>query len=66
MDGSHYQIVAGALAGDRPVDERALTSVAILAERIEHLKGQSPLFAGIEFSPDVKKMKQRCEPMTIA
>ena len=66
MDGSHYQIVAGTLAEGRPVDEQTFASVAILAERLEFLKGQSTLFAGVEFSPHVKKLKQRSEPMSVA
>ncbi len=66
MERSHCQIVAGALTADRPVDEQTFASVAVLAERLGYLKGQSTLFAGVEFSPFVDKLRQRSEPVSVA
>jgi hypothetical protein len=66
MDGSHCQIVANTLAGDRPVDEHTFASVAVLTERLERLKGQGEFFAGVEFSPHVQQLKQHSEPLSVA
>jgi hypothetical protein len=63
MDGSYYQIVARTLKGDRPVDEQTQTSVAVLAERLERLKGQGGLFANIEFSPHVQQLREHSESL---
>jgi len=65
MEGSHCQIVAGTLAADRPVDEQTFASVAVLAERLDFLKARGPLFAGIEFSPHVDRLRQRSEPVSV-
>jgi len=66
MDGSHCQIVANTLAGDRPVDEHTFASVAVLTERLDRLKSQGGFFSGVEFSPHVEKLKQHSEPLSIA
>jgi len=65
MDGSYYQIVARTLVGERPVDERTHASVAVLAERLERLKGQGGPFAGVEFSPHFQALRQRSEPVSV-
>jgi len=65
MDGSYCQIVARTLAGERPVDERTHASVAVLAERLERLKGQGGLFAGVEFSPHFRALRQHSEPVSV-
>ncbi|HSV98575.1 MAG TPA: hypothetical protein VLI39_00275 [Sedimentisphaerales bacterium] len=57
----HCQIVGQSLAGERPVDEQTNVSMAILADRLERLKQNSPLFAGVMFSPYVQKMQRRAE-----
>jgi hypothetical protein len=49
------------LAGERAVDEQTQAAMAILAERLERLKASSSLYAGISFSPDVKKLQRQAE-----
>jgi hypothetical protein len=62
---NHYRIVRESLTGDRPVDEQTCASVAILAERLERLQQSSSLFAGIKFSPDVKKLRRQAESLVM-
>jgi len=66
MDGCYCQVVARTLAGERPVDEHTHASVAILGERLEHLKEHGGLFAGIEFSPHVQRLQQHSEPISVS
>jgi hypothetical protein len=56
----HCQVVGASLAGTRPVDERTYASVAVLSERLERLR-QSPLFAGVTFSPQMETLRQQAE-----
>jgi hypothetical protein len=65
MDGRYYQIVARTLAGERSVDEQTHASVAVLAERLERLKSHGGLFTGIEFSPDLQRMRERSESISV-
>ena len=65
MDASHYQLLAATLAGRRPVDEQTHASLAILTERLECVKSHGGLFAGVEFSPQMKSLRQRCEPLPV-
>ena len=65
MDGSYCQVLARTLAGERPVDEQTYASAAILGERLERLRAHGGLFAGVEFSPHVQRLRQRSEPMSI-
>ncbi|MFB0553980.1 MAG: hypothetical protein ACETWQ_11790 [Phycisphaerae bacterium] len=58
-DSNHCRIVAGSLVGEREVDERTFASLAILGERLERLKEIDETYSGIEFSPDVQKLKRR-------
>jgi hypothetical protein len=53
---NHSQIVQECLAGVREADEQTLTSVAILAERLERLKRFSSSFSEVSFSAAVKKL----------
>jgi hypothetical protein len=48
-DSKHYQIVEKSLAGDREVNEQTFTSLAILSERLEHLKKVDKIFDGVTF-----------------
>ena len=65
MDGSYCKVVARTLAGERPVDEQTHASVAILGERLERLRAHGGLFAGVEFSPHVQRLRQRSEPVSV-
>ena len=52
----HFEVVNDSLRGARPVDETVLSSVAVLAERLERLKRTSSLFADVTFSPEVDEL----------
>lgn len=65
MDGSYYQIIARTLSGERPLDEQTDASLAILAERMERLRRHGGLFAEIEFSPHVQRLRHRSEPVSV-
>lgn len=65
MDG-HFRILGRSLSGERPVDEQTYASVAVLSERLEHLKKHRDLFAGIEFSPDVEALRRHAPAMTVS
>ena len=65
MDGSHYQIIAATLSGHRPVDEHTQTALAVLTERLEDTKSHGGLYAGVEFSGHVNRLRQHCEPLPV-
>ncbi len=56
----HCQVVGASLSGKRPVDDETFASVAVLSDRLERLR-QSPLFAGVTFSPQVEQLRQHAE-----
>ncbi len=39
-----------------PMDGDVVSSVAVLAEKLQYLKSQSPMFEAVCFSPDVEAM----------
>ncbi|MGB2809581.1 MAG: hypothetical protein WBC22_17700 [Sedimentisphaerales bacterium] len=59
MDLNHCQIVGKSLAGEREVDEKTFTSLAILSERLQHLKDVDKIFSSVTFSPEVRELKAR-------
>ena len=65
MDG-HFRILGRSLSGERPVDEQTYACVAVLSERLEHLKAHGSSFAGIEFSPDVEGLRRHAPAMTVS
>jgi hypothetical protein len=66
IDSDHYHVVAESLAGNREVDEHTFDSVAVLAERLERVRGLDEVFAGIEFSPDVEQLQSRARSAGVA
>ncbi len=62
---SYYEIIAAALSGRRPLDEHTHTSLAVLTERLEDVKGHGGLFAGVELSDHMQRLRQRCEPLPV-
>ncbi len=52
--------VKESISGARPIDEDTLSSVAVLAERLEILQKSSSLFADVAFSDDVQELAD-CE-----
>ncbi len=59
MNANHCQIVEQSLTGERAVDEQTFASLAILNERLEHLKNLDGIFGHVMFSPDVKKLSRQ-------
>jgi hypothetical protein len=53
---NHHQVVQDTLMGRRPADEQALSSLAILEDKLDRLKRLGPQFAGVEFSSSVKQL----------
>jgi hypothetical protein len=51
--------VRGCLDGIYPADEQTLSAVGVLADRLDGLKKQNPMFAGISFSPDLQRLSGR-------
>ena len=56
----HLKTVKESISGQRPIDEETLSSVAVLAERLDRLKETSSLFADVAFSDDVQELAD-CE-----
>ncbi len=52
----HFKVVSESLSGQRAIDEDTLSSVAVLAERLERLKRTSSMFDGITFSPQAEEL----------
>ena len=55
-DSNHCRIVAESLAGKREVNEQIFASLAILDERLEHLRKLDESYSGVTFSPDAAKL----------
>jgi len=64
-DLNHCRIVQNSLTGERSVDEQTFASLAILTERLQHLKKLGETFANIEFSPAVKKLKSQNKAVAV-
>jgi hypothetical protein len=57
-DSNHCRIVAESLSGKRETDERTLTAIAVLDERLQRLKKLGGAFSDIVFSSDVEKIRR--------
>ncbi len=64
-DSNHCRVVAGSLVGEREVDERTFASLAILGERLEHLKKIDETFSGIEFSPAAVELQKQKNTLAV-
>ena len=56
MECSDFEVVRNTISGERVMDETALCSVAILAERLDRLRRKSSIFSSISFSPAVEEL----------
>ena len=56
---NEIEILRQGLTGQRPVDDAVLTSAAVLSDRLEMLKRNSPMFDAVSFSPEVEAMMAR-------
>ncbi len=59
------RIVNESLSGERETDEQTFASLAILSERLEHLKKFNGLFANVGFSPDVKRLNRQANAVPV-
>lgn len=50
------EVLKQSLAGQRPMDGDVVSSVAVLAEKLQTLKMSDPMFDAVCFSPDVEAM----------
>jgi len=55
--------VRSCLEGRCQADSRTLDAVAVLAERLQHLKESSPLFSRVHFSAAVQRFAQDAAPI---
>ena len=64
-DSNHCRIVAESLAGERPVDERTLASLAILEDRLERLKKLDEAFSDVAFSRAVGQLRSQSSTIAV-
>lgn len=64
-DSNHCRIVADCLAGRRKFDDRTFDSLAALGEKLEHVRRLDSIFAGVEFSPYVEKLRNGKAPVVV-
>ncbi|HCO96701.1 MAG TPA: hypothetical protein DIU00_22645 [Phycisphaerales bacterium] len=64
-DSNHCRIVAESLAGKREVNEQTFASLAILDERLEHLRKLDESYSGVTFSPDAAKLLSQKNAVTV-
>ena len=62
---NHCRIVTESLAGERPVDEQTLASLAILDDRLERLKKLDEAFSGVAFSRAVEQLRSRSSTIAV-
>ena len=62
---NHFQIVARSLNGEREIDEQTFASLAVLTERLDHLKRTEKVFSKVAFSADVKRIEGLKNPTLV-
>ena len=65
MDWDHCRVVSDSLTGARPVDTKALESMEVLKDRLEHLQKMDRRFADIAFSPMAEKMSTQATALAV-
>ena len=65
MDWDHCHVVKDSLTGVRPVDNKALESLEVLADRLNHLQKMDSRFAGISFSPMADQMSKQARALAV-
>jgi len=58
-ESTHFRILRETVTGQRGLDEKTFASVAVLSERLEHLRTLDCTFEGVSFSPAVEAMRKR-------
>ncbi len=54
---NHFQIVRKSITGQRTADEQTFASLDVLSRKLERLKEKYNFFSQLDFSPDVKKLR---------
>jgi hypothetical protein len=65
MDWDHCHIVSDSLTGVRPVDSKALESLEMLKDRLEHVHKMDDRFAGISLSPMAEQMSTQANALAV-
>ncbi len=65
MDWDHCHVVNDSLTGVRPVDTKALESLEVLKDRLDHLQKLDSRFAGISFSPMAEQMSVQARALAV-
>jgi hypothetical protein len=65
-DSNHCRIVNESLNGEREVDDHTFAALAVLCERLEHLKKLDEAYSGVTFSPAVEALKQRAKTVRVS
>ncbi len=64
-DWDHCHVVNDTLTGARPVDTKALESLEVLKDRLDHLQKMDSRFAGISFSPMAQQMSVQARALAV-
>lgn len=59
------EVLRQRLNGERLVDEDVISSVALLADKLDRLKMMNPMFESVCFSPDIEAMVASNMAMTV-
>jgi hypothetical protein len=65
MDWDHCRVVNDSLTAVRPVDVKALESLEVLKDRLDHLQRMDSRFAGISFSPMAEQMSVQARALVV-
>jgi hypothetical protein len=65
MADEHLRIVKEAVEGKRDVDERTLTAIEVLDERLQRLRKMDKIFDEVKFSSAVKRILTRQDLLTV-
>ncbi|MCP4453300.1 MAG: hypothetical protein GY809_17715 [Planctomycetes bacterium] len=65
MNRDHCHVVNDSLTGVRPVDTKALESLAVLKDRLDNLQKMDSRFAAISFSPMAEQMSVQAGTLAV-
>jgi len=59
LNTDHFQIIKDSLTSDRDTDEQSFASLAVLDERLKHVRQLGGRFRDIAFSSAVENLKKQ-------
>jgi hypothetical protein len=65
-DSNHCRIVNESLNGEREVDDYTFAALAVLSERLDHLKKLDEAYSGITFSPAVEELQRQAKTVHVS